>query len=176
MRNNFNWFNPVRLIALNLLVALAMPASALQNVTLAWGSSSSGDVAGYNIYYGGANGSYTNMISVGNVTNVTVTGLLDGTTYYFAAKTVNASGTESGFSNQTSYAVPTAAASLNAAMHENNRLAFTVNGVAGYQYVVEASTDMVNWVPLETNTAPFSFSDPNAGRFDHRFYRSVYLP
>jgi hypothetical protein len=171
-----NHFNPIRLIALFLMAAIGMPACALQSVTLVWGPSTSGSVAGYNIYYGGANGNYTNMIPVGNVTNVTVKGLLDGTTYYFAAKAVNASGTESGFSNQTSYAVPTAAASLNAVIHQNAGFAFAVSGVAGYTYVVEASTDMVNWVPLETNTAPFSFSDPNTGRFNHRFYRSVYFP
>jgi hypothetical protein len=176
MRENIHRFNPVRLIALFLLAVVGTPASALQSVTLVWGPSTSASVAGYNIYYGGANGDYTNMIPVGNVTNVTVTGLLDGTTYYFAAKAVNASGTESGFSNQTSYSVPTPAASLNAATHGKGGFGFVVNGVPGYKYVVEASTDMINWTPLETNTVPFSYSDPAASQFSRRFYRTVYLP
>jgi hypothetical protein len=56
--------------------------------------------------------------------------------------------------------------------------AFTVNatGVPGYTYEVDASTNLTSWLPLTTNTSPVSFIDTNAGGFDHRFYRSIYLP
>lgn len=43
------------------------------NVTLAWNPSSSSDVVGYNLYYGAATAAYTNMVEVGNATNVTIT-------------------------------------------------------------------------------------------------------
>jgi len=79
---------------------------ALGSVALAWNPSISTNVVGYNIYYGVACGVYNNTISAGNSTNVTVTGLAEGTTYYFAATAVDALGVESPFSNETSYSVP----------------------------------------------------------------------
>ena len=70
----------------------------------------------------------------------------------------------------------TAAATLASAAHAGGQFALTVSGVSGYQYVVQVSTNMVSWVPLQTNTAPFTFVDTNAGKFSRRFYRSVSLP
>ena len=46
----------------------------------------------------------------------------------------------------------------------------------GNPYVVQASTNLVDWVPIQTNTAPFTFVDANASKFRQRFYRSVYVP
>ena len=82
--------------------ALATAAS----VTLAWNSSTDSTIAGYNIYYGGASHIYTNKISVGKATSVTISGLVQGTTYYFAATTYSASGVESEFSSELAYLVP----------------------------------------------------------------------
>jgi hypothetical protein len=67
------------------------------------------------------------------------------------------------------------AATLTAAAQVGGQFALTVAGAAGHQYVVEASTDLVNWVPVQTNTAPFTFVDTAAGQFNQRFYRSVYI-
>ncbi|MBI3853350.1 MAG: tandem-95 repeat protein [Verrucomicrobia bacterium] len=78
-------------------------------MTLAWDPSTDPDVAGYKIYYGVVSRTYTNMVDVGNATNVTISGLIEGTTYYFAATAYNALGMESDFSNETSYSVPTSA-------------------------------------------------------------------
>jgi hypothetical protein len=47
-------------------------------------------------------------------------------------------------------------------------------GVAGSNYVLQASTNLVNWVPINTNLAPsnvFNLFDPQATNFPHRFYR-----
>jgi hypothetical protein len=46
------------------------------------------------------------MVDVGNATNVTVSGLIEGTTYYFAATAYNTLGMESSFSAETTYTVP----------------------------------------------------------------------
>ena len=51
-----------------------------------------------------------------------------------------------------------------------------VAGVSGFQYAVQASTNLTSWVSLQTNTAPFNFTDTNAGKFKQRYYRTVYLP
>jgi hypothetical protein len=78
-------------------------AVASQSVTLTWNPSVNTNVAGYKIYYGAASLTYTNSITVGNVTNTTVTGLADDTTYFFAATTYDSTGAESEFSNEASY-------------------------------------------------------------------------
>jgi len=152
-----------------------LPAGATQRVTLAWNPSTSSDIAGYNLYYGVASHVYTNVLSFGNVAKATISGLRDGTTYYFAAKARNASGAESDFSNEASYAVPTPAAVLGSAVRSKSSFTFNVNGVSGNTYVVQASTNMVNWVSLKTNIAPFTFVDSQANQFKQRFYRSVFV-
>jgi hypothetical protein len=73
--------------------------------------------------------------------------------------------------------VPSAAlATLGSAAYVNNQYAFVVSGAAGYKYLVQASTDLVNWVSLQTNTAPFALVDTNASQFGQRFYRTIFNP
>ncbi len=55
---------------------------------------------------------------------------------------------------------------------DRGQFRFTVSGVSGNQYVVEASTDLVQWTPVQTNTAPFDLLDANAGAYTRRFYRA----
>src|SRR5712671_1390866 len=75
------FFERVRRIAFTSLIlatfAALAPCSvrAASSVTLAWDPSPSGGVAGYNVYYGPASGTYTNMVTAGNATNATVSGL-----------------------------------------------------------------------------------------------------
>jgi hypothetical protein len=50
------------------------------------------------------------------------------------------------------------------------------NTMAGQSYTVEASTNLANWVSLETRTASgntLRFTDTNAPNFSHRFYRAL---
>src|SRR5260221_5561852 len=77
-------------------------AFATDSVTLAWLPSTDTNVVGYNVYYGGASGVYTNKISTINTTNTIVPNLIEGTTYYFAATAYDSNGVESPFSNEAS--------------------------------------------------------------------------
>ena len=70
----------------------------------------------------------------------------------------------------------TPAAMLTSSVNSNGTFTFNVVGVTGYKYAVQATTDLVNWTSVETNTAPFTFQDASAGSFNQRFYRTVYLP
>jgi hypothetical protein len=70
----------------------------------------------------------------------------------------------------------TVAATLGLPVYANGEYTFEVTGALGTKYVVEASTDLVNWIPVEINTAPFIFVDRSADRFNQRFYRAVSMP
>jgi hypothetical protein len=58
----------------------------------------------------------------------------------------------------------------------NGQFQFYITGVTGLNYTVQGSTNLVDWIPLQTNSSPFSFLDTNGDLFPQRFYRSVYLP
>ncbi|UCB44784.1 MAG: fibronectin type III domain-containing protein [Spirochaetota bacterium] len=74
-------------------------------VTLMWDPNSETDLAGYMVYYGIASQSYDNVIDVGITETCTVTGLIPGITYYFAATAYNTSALESDYSNEIEYTV-----------------------------------------------------------------------
>ena len=58
---------------------------------------------------------------------------------------------------------PTAAPSLcSAGCSNNGQFHLQVTGVPGYKYAILASTNLINWSALQTNTAPFTFMDTNA--------------
>jgi len=85
-----------------LFVVMPPSTSATGSVTLAWNPSTNPIVTGYNVYYGGKSGTYTNKICAGKATNATVSALTQGVTYYFAATTFTSSGTESPLSCEVS--------------------------------------------------------------------------
>ena len=105
---------------------------ASQNVVLTWNQSSDPIVAGYNIYYGGASGVYTNVIDAGTSTSVTISNLVEETTYYFALTTYTAAGAASAFSGEVSYTVPVPANKPPKLNPVNN---LTVNANSGVQTV-----------------------------------------
>ena len=45
-----------------------------------------------------------------------------------------------------------------------------------YSTILQASTDMVNWVSVYTNTPPFTFTDAMAATLPYRFYRALLGP
>lgn len=284
-RNFVGTVNIARIYFQSLIVVLALIASvdrvSAGTVWLTWHRSSDTKVVGYKIYYGAASHIYTANLAVGNVTNASITGLAEGTTYYFAARSSLAAGDESAFSNETSYQVPNPPPTLDAiagqnikenasrqtvhltgitpgakepnqelkitavssnpaliptpavtytspgttgilsfaprpntfgsatititinnggahnniatqsftvtvlspaqparatltpqASHARGQFSFTVSGISGSRFVVQASTDLVHWTPVQTNTAPFTLVDTNAGAYPRRFYRA----
>ena len=58
----------------------------------------------------------------------------------------------------------------------NGQFQLNFLGVPGQTYVLQASSNLVNWVPLSTNTPVtnlFQLMDPGAGNFQRRFYRAL---
>jgi hypothetical protein len=81
-------------------------ARAVSSASLQWDLNTDPSIVGYNVYYGGESRSYTNVLSVGNLNNAMIPGLVEGKTYYFAVTAYNASGEESDYSNETTFIVP----------------------------------------------------------------------
>src|SRR5690348_12550098 len=82
----------------SLLLLSSLTSLGASSVALAWDPSPDSNVAGYNVYYGTASHSYQAQVPVGTNVTATVSGLSDGTTYYFSVTAVDAAGIESDFS------------------------------------------------------------------------------
>jgi hypothetical protein len=63
------------------------------------------NLAGFKIYYGVSSGTYSDVVDAGMTTSYTISGLAPGT-YYFAVRAYDASGNESGYSNEASKTIP----------------------------------------------------------------------
>ncbi len=53
---------------------------------------------------------------------------------------------------------------------------FNLSGAPGTSVIIQASTNLFNWVPIYTNVSPFSFTDSNSTNYPYRFYRAVTGP
>jgi len=164
----------------NAVQAFCGPFPAGPSVTLAWNPSASTNVVGYNIYYGGASGVYTNSINVGNVTSAIIPGLTAGATYYFAATADDALADQSCFSNEISYPVPAVIAGLQIGAATAGGFNLTVTGPIGHSYEILATQDLTSWTVIGSVTVGaggwWDFADTNAASFPQRFYRTYETP
>jgi hypothetical protein len=146
-----------------------------QSITLAWSPATNADLAGYNVYYGSASHTYTNITSVGNVTNATISGLVEGGTYYFAATALSTAGLESGYSAEVSYSVPTALPAVQLQVTPAKQFILTITGTIGHTYNIQASQNLITWRVIGSVTVgaggSSNFTDTNAASFSKRFYR-----
>src|SRR2546426_5809029 len=152
--------------ALTALCFLAPALSSAAQVTLAWDPNTEPDLAGYKLYYGTSSGSYQFSVDVGNLTSYTLSGLLEGRIYYFAATAYNSSLDESGFSNEASKAIadvapptvsitaPAAGATVLGTMTVSASATDNV-GIVGVQFKL----DSVN-LGAEVTAAPYTISWP----------------
>ncbi|MGH7951699.1 MAG: hypothetical protein ACREFE_07240 [Limisphaerales bacterium] len=188
------------LVTLLPAIPICASAPAESAPILSWDASPDPAVAGYNVYYGGASGNYTNVISVGNVTNAAISGLVEGATYYFAATAVDTNGVESVFSAELSYTMPAVVAKLqiSAIMPSpilrpatRQGLARPVSippigfhlacaGLVGHAYEIQATTNLIDWAVIAIRTVDssgsFEFTDYDATNYPARFYRTLEIP
>ena len=164
--------NPVHVLS-----AIAPPG---QSVTLAWDQTTDPYVGGCRTYYGVASPAYTNMVDVGNATDASIPGLVEATTYYFAATAYNTIGLESDYSNEASYAAPTALARLQIRAAPARQVVLTVTGPIGQTYEILAAQTFTAWTVIGTVTVgaggSLDFTDTNAASFPRRFYRTREKP
>jgi uncharacterized repeat protein (TIGR01451 family) len=58
----------------------------------------------------------------------------------------------------------------------NGLFQFAITSGAGQTNIIQASTNLVNWIPIYTNVGSFIFTDPKATNYPDRFYRDLTLP
>jgi hypothetical protein len=147
------------------------------SVTLAWDPSPGGNITSYTIYFGPASGVYTNSIDVGTATSATISNLVAGATYFFAATATDSSGLESEFSNEVSYTVPSVSGPVPVTIQITPaRLALLATKARpGSSYQVLSSPDLLSWRILATITAApdgsLQFLDPAGPTNPAAFYR-----
>ncbi len=91
------------------------PSAGYGSLRLSWAAPATNvdgtpctDIAGYRIYYGTASGVYSSVINAGKVLSYQIDGLAGGTTYYVAVTAYDATGAESGYSNEAIHIAPAA--------------------------------------------------------------------
>ena len=74
---------------------------------------------------------------------------------------------------------PVAQPTSSAAAYSNGQFSMTINGETGPDYIIQVSTNLVEWQSLSTNSSPnvpFLFTDPNAAALPVKFYRVLLGP
>ena len=84
-------------VAFFLIHSISAPATS---VSLAWNPSASPSATGYRVYYGAVSGVYTTNVDAGDNTNLTISNLTPGGTYYLAVLAYDAYGDVSPFSSE----------------------------------------------------------------------------
>jgi uncharacterized repeat protein (TIGR01451 family) len=69
---------------------------------------------------------------------------------------------------------------LSSAVLTNGQFQFILSGQIGTNYIVQASTNLVNWISLTTNVTDangtFKFTDSSAAAYSGRYYRALRAP
>jgi hypothetical protein len=165
---------PRLLFALLLLTMVCFHFSAFaeKTVTLAWDPSPGPDISGYKIYYGTASGDYSQFVTVGNTTNATISGLLEGSTYYFAATAYNSFDLESEACEEISYTIPAPITlQMRSTLQNGVPTLFITSGQTAAsdsasqspsvsEWTLESSTDLKVWTDYTNGTGAINVQIP----------------
>jgi hypothetical protein len=120
----------VAILASIFLILRFQSGAEAAELTLAWNPKQSPDIAGYRIYYGTCSGIYTSRIDAGKVSNVKISDLNKGQTYYFAATTYDHNGNESNFLQEAVYDPSSNTGQINRISDQNKIMIYGSNKIA----------------------------------------------
>jgi hypothetical protein len=156
---------------------LAGSLRASESVSLIWNPVTTTQVSGYAFYLGNTNGVYTSRFDVGTNTAITLTGLKEGQTNYFAVAAYDSARIESAPSQAASYIVP-GFVKLTGPSKSGNPAVLSFPVAVGHSYLIQASTNLQTWstigaTSVSTSNNWFTFQDTQPGPFSKRFYRLI---
>ncbi|MBW2410811.1 MAG: fibronectin type III domain-containing protein [Deltaproteobacteria bacterium] len=97
-------FSALKIITLIFLLSFFLtPSGFALHLTLQWDPNVDEELAGYIVYYGTASGHYRYDVDIGDQTSCTISGLAEGTRYYFAVTAYDEEGNESIYSREIVY-------------------------------------------------------------------------
>jgi hypothetical protein len=144
-------------LAILLLLSFAARAQAA-TVTATWNPNPEPNIAGYQLSYGTASGSYTTTIDVGKVTSAAVT-VTAGQTYYFAVRAYNTSGGMSPYSAEVSAtASGTTSAPSIVSLSPSSGAAGTMVSIAGANFGSTWGTSTVTFNGMPASPTSWSSS------------------
>jgi hypothetical protein len=129
------------------------PPVGLTSVALAWDPSTSADVVDYRVYVSTVPGVFTTSTRAGNVTRHTVNNLLPGVMYYFAVTAISRAELESEFSNAVSTLTDAPGPIVSGGIVAGGSFRVAAQGTPSVTYVIDRSTNLVEWTPVATLTA-----------------------
>lgn len=88
------------------ILGMSALSATAASVNLKWNANPETDIASYRVSYGTSAGSHPTSVNAGLATRASITGLADGTKYYFVLTAISSSGQESETSDEISYQVP----------------------------------------------------------------------
>ena len=131
---------------------------------------------------GVSNGLYVDYLDLSQLGNYN---FLDGSlvsispnlTIYFASASTNPAVLNGQFGGHLVWVQAAAAQNfkLSTASYTNGAFQFSIAGQSGQTNIIQASTNLVNWISIGTNVGSVPFTDHSATNYPHRFYRD-YLP
>jgi pectate lyase len=148
-----------------------------QNVTVATGQSAS-----FTVFAGGSatlnyQWYFNTNTAVANATNATLTLASVQSTNVGVYSVVVTNSTASVASTNVSLNLTVttpAMPQVSGSVYTNGTFSLTVNGDAGYNYIIQTSTNLTIWTSIFTNpmpTLPFTWSDTGASNYSQQFYR-----
>ena len=137
----------VQVLALAAFLVAWSSAASAGSVTLAWDQATDGSVAGYEVLWGTQARLYSNVANVGTVTTYTITGLADGTAYYFAVRSVGHDGQRSAPSLEVSrrVGIPRATSGDFSGDQATDLTVFRPGNGTWYSWQPGASFDAIQW-------------------------------
>jgi len=106
LQKKFRTLYLLSFLVIFMLCSLPLPAASAATVTVAWDKNSETNVIGYELHYGTTSQDYQHTVDVENNTSRSISGLIEGQTYYFAVKAYNDEYVFSDFSEKLVYTIP----------------------------------------------------------------------
>jgi hypothetical protein len=159
-----------------LTISSVMPDTGLTNGGTSVTITGTGFSNGATVSFGNAAATSVTVVSA---TNITATMPAATTAGAVNVVVINADFQPVTLTNGFTFVAPVSLSSpqQGGTLGSGNNATFTVivggAGIPGWNFIIECSTDLENWQPLQTNSSPFTFIDTNAASYPLRFYRAV---